>query len=111
MQVYDKVIKTTEEILAPFEARNLTGQPVKQWSMLTENEFLLRNEVAFELGDRAYLSTCYQAVTSSKELVGEDKILLYGKDLQEIKGNVPFTRITWIQAEPAEDQKDRKSVV
>lgn len=104
MQVYDKVIKTTEEILAPFEARNLTGQPVKQWSMLTENEFLLRNEVAFELGDRAYLSTCYHAVTSSKELIGEDKILLYGKDLQEIKGNVPFTRITWIQAEPAEDQ-------
>lgn len=104
MQVYDKVIKTTEEILASFQARDLTAQPAKQWHMLTENEFLLRNETAFELGDRRYPSVCYQAVTSSEELIGEDKILLYGKDLQEIKGNVPFTRITWIQAEPAEDQ-------
>ena len=104
MQVYDKVIRTTEEILAPFGARDLTGKPAKQWPMLTENEFLLRNEVAFELGDRMYPSTCYQAVTSSEELVGEDKILLYGRDLQEIKENVPFTRITWIQAEAADDQ-------
>ena len=104
MQVYDKVIRTTEEILKPFAARDLTAQPAKQWPMLTENEFLLRNEVAFELGGRMYPSTCYQAVTSSEELVGEDKILLYGKDLQEIRGNVPFTRITWIQAEPSSDQ-------
>lgn len=104
MQVYDKVIRTTKEILAPLRARDLTGKPAKQWPMLTENEFLLRNEVAFELGDRMYPSTCYQAVTSSEELVGEDKILLCGKDLQEIKGNVPFTRITWIQAEPDKDQ-------
>lgn len=104
MQVYDKVIRETKEILRPFEARDLTGRPAKHWPMLTENEFLLQNEVAFELGDRMYPSTCYQAVTSSEELVGEDKILLYGKDLQEIKGNVPFTRITWIQAEPDEDQ-------
>lgn len=48
--------------------------------------------------------TCYQAVTSTEHLVGEDKILLYGSDLQEIKGNVPFTRITWMQMEPEENQ-------
>ena len=41
---------------------------------------------------------------SSKELLPEDKILLYGPDLPEIKKNVPFTRITWIQIDPIEDQ-------
>lgn len=104
MQVYDKVIRTTEEMLAPFSARDLTKQPAKRWKMLTENEFLLRNEVAFELGERMYPGTCYQAVTSSEDLVREDKILLYGPDLQEIKGNVPFTRITWLRVEPEENQ-------
>lgn len=104
MQVYDKVIKTTEEILEPFAVKDLTKRPAKPWKMLTENEFLLRNEVAFELGDRMYPGTCYQAVTSSEELIREDKILLYGPDLQEIKGNVPFTRITWLKVDPEENQ-------
>lgn len=104
MQVYDKVIKTTEEILAPFHVKDLSKRPAKRWPLLTENEFLLRNEVAFELGDRMEPATCYQAVTSNEHLVGEDKILLYGPDLQEIKSNVPFTRITWLQIEPEENQ-------
>lgn len=104
MQVYDKVITTTEEMLAPFPGKNLTHVPPKRWPMLKENEFLLRNEVAFELGDRMSPGTCFQAVTSSEELVGEDKILLYGPDLQEIKGNVPFTRITWLQIDEEENQ-------
>lgn len=104
MQVYDKVIKTTEEILTPFAVKDLTKRSAKPWKMLTENEFLLRNEVAFELGDRMYPGTCYQAVTSSEELIREDKILLYGPDLQEIKGNVPFTRITWLKVDPEENQ-------
>lgn len=104
MQVYDKVIKTTEEILAPFHVKDLSKRSAKRWPLLTENEFLLRNEVAFELGDRMEPATCYQAVTSNEHLVGEDKILLYGPDLQEIKSNVPFTRITWLQIEPEENQ-------
>ena len=43
-------------------------------------------------------------MTSSKELISEDQILLYGPDLPEIKKSVPFTRITWIQIDPIEDQ-------
>ncbi len=104
MQVYDKLIKTTEELLSAFSGRNLTQKPVKPWKMLKENEFLLRNEVAFELGEQGFQGTCYQAVTSSEELVGEDKILLYGPDLQEIRGNVPFTRITWLLTDSEENQ-------
>ena len=104
MQVYDKVIETTRELLKPFQAKELNRNHAKPWNLLKENEFLLQKEVAFELGIRSQPSTCYQAVTSSKELLPEDKILLYGPDLPEIKKNVPFTRITWIQIDPIEDQ-------
>ena len=65
---------------------------------------MLQKEVAFELGSRWQSSTCYQALTSSKELLPEDKILLYEQDLPEIKKNVPFARITWVQIDLIEDQ-------
>lgn len=104
MQVYDKVIEKTRELLKPFPAKELNRNHAKSWNLLKENEFLLQKEVAFELGIRSQPSTCYQAVTSSKELISEDQILLYGPDLPEIKKSVPFTRITWIQIDPIEDQ-------
>lgn len=78
MQVYDKVIETTRELLKPFPVKELNRNHAKPWNLLKENEFLLQKEVAFELGIRSQPSTCYQAVTSSKELLPEDKILLYG---------------------------------
>ena len=87
-----------------FPAKELNRNHAKSWNLLKENEFLLQKEVAFELGIRSQPSTCYQAVTSSKELISEDQILLYGPDLPEIKKSVPFTRITWIQIDPIEDQ-------
>ena len=56
------------------------------------------------LGAVVSLPACYQALTSSKELLPEDKILLYEQDLPEIKKNVPFARITWVQIDLIEDQ-------
>lgn len=67
MQVYDKVIEKTRELLKPFPAKELNRNHAKSWNLLKENEFLLQKEVAFELGIRSQPSTCYQAVTSSKE--------------------------------------------
>lgn len=99
MQVYDKVIEEVREILKPFPAADLSKTKPQRWKLLKENEFFLRSESAFELGKRDSVSSCYQAVTSSEELVSEDKILLYGPDLQEIRQDVPFTRITFIQKE------------
>lgn len=103
MQVYDKIIEEVREILKPFPAKDLSKIRPQRWKLLKENEFFLRSESAFELGKRESVSSCYQAVTSSEELVPEDKILLYGPDLQEIRENVPFTRITFIQKDIEED--------
>ena len=77
MQVYDKVIETTRELLKPFPVKELNRNHAKPWNLLKENEFLLQKEVAFELGIRSQPSTCYQAVTSSKELLPEDKIIIW----------------------------------
>lgn len=49
MQVYDKVIETTRELLKPFPVKELNRNHAKPWNLLKENEFLLQKEVAFEL--------------------------------------------------------------
>lgn len=104
MQVYDKVIETTRELLQPFLIKERNRNHAKPWNLLKKDKFVLQKEVAFELGSRWQSSTCYQALTSSKELLPEDKILLYEQDLPEIKKNVPFARITWVQIDLIEDQ-------
>lgn len=103
MQVYNKVIEETRELLSKYEARTLKVGAKKDWKMLEENEFLLRRDIAFELGIRTKPCTCYNAVTSDKDLVGEDKILLYGPDISEIKEDVPFTRITFLNVDNIEN--------
>lgn len=103
MQVYNKVIETTNKLLSNHDVRELDLNDKKNWNMLTENEFLLRRDIAFELGIRTKPSTCFNAVTSDDSLVGEDKVLLIGPDIPEIKEDVTFTRITFLNVDNIDD--------
>ena len=103
MEVYDKVIKDTRKLLSPYTPRELTVGAPHNWNLLEENEFLMKRDIAFELGIRQKPSTCYNAPTSSSDIVSEDKILLYGKDLPEIKKDVTFTRITFLNVDEDKD--------
>ncbi len=102
MNVYDKLIKDTLNIL---NTQNLTELKVKdaKWNMLKSNEFLMGKEVAFELGDRFKDSVVYNVQTSDKSLVGEDKIFLIGKDLQDIKENTNFSRVALFNIDDISD--------
>ncbi len=93
MNVYDNLIKETQDIL---KKQDFTQLKVRKcdWNMLTANEFLMGKEVRFELGDRFKDSVVYHVPTSDKTLVGEDKIFLIGNDLQNIKANTNFSRVT-----------------
>lgn len=93
MNVYDNLIKETLSIL---QKQNFTELQVHHcdWNMLSANEFLMGKEVAFELGDRFKDSVVVHVPTSDKALIGEDKIFLIGKDLQTIKENTNFSRVT-----------------
>lgn len=93
MNVYDNLIKETLSIL---QKQDFTELKVKDcdWNMLDTNEFLMGKEVAFELGDRFKDSVVVHIPTSDETLIGEDKIFLIGQDLQSIKKNTNFSRVT-----------------
>lgn len=102
MNVYDNLIKETLGILNAQPFKQLTVKDC-DWTMLNANEFLMGKEVAFELGDRFKDSIVYNVQTSDKSLIGEDKIFLLGDDLQKIKGNVNFTRVTLFNIDDIDD--------
>lgn len=103
MKVYDNVIKETLDILKDYEGRELKVNNDVTWNCLRNNEFLMEREVAFELGDRINPCTVYNCLTSNDELINEDRILLYGKDLKEIKENTNFSRITFMNVDQVQD--------
>lgn len=93
MNVYDQLIQETLGIL---QKQNFTELKVRDcsWNMLESNEFLMGKEVRFELGDRFKDSVVVHIPTSDKTLIGEDKIFLIGEDLQHIRANTNFSRVT-----------------
>lgn len=103
MQVYDNVIKETLDILKDYECKELRVHEDVTWNCLRNNEFLMEREVAFELGYRIKPCTVYNCLTSNEQLINEDKILLYGKDLNEIKSNTNFSRITFMNVDKIQE--------
>lgn len=102
MNVYDNLIKETVSIL---QKQNFTELKVRDydWNMLQANEFLMGKEVSFELGDRFKDNIVYHVPTSDDALIGEDRIFLLGDDLQNIKKNTNFSRVTLFQIDDIED--------
>ena len=94
MNVYDGLIRKTAELLKGIEYKELKVNPDVKWNLLSANEFLMGRDVAFELGDRLKPCTVYSCPTSTHELISEDRIILIGKDLKDIKKNTNFSRIT-----------------
>lgn len=103
MKVYDSVIKKTWDLLQQEDYRELEVDQQVSWNCLTNNEFLMDREIAFEIGDRMRPSIVFNAQTSDETLISSDRILLIGKDLNEIKENTNFSRITFFQVDEVED--------
>ena len=103
MKVYDSVIKKTWDLLQQEDYRELKVDQQVSWNCLTNNEFLMDREIAFEIGDRMRPSIVFNAQTSDESLISNDRIVLIGKDLNEIKENTNFSRITFFQVDEVED--------
>lgn len=103
MKVYDKLIAETRHLLQDEQVRELEVGAPHVWPLLKDQEFLMRKDVAYQLGVRGKPSTCYNVPTSTEGLVSEDKIYLYGKDLNEINEDTTFTKITLMNVDEIKD--------
>lgn len=103
MELYEGIIRDTMDLLEAYTPRSLEVSMDSIWETGKKNELILKSDSAFELGGSYKAAVSYQAVTSSKELVPRDEILLYGEDLGQIREDTVFARIALLHIDKLED--------
>ncbi len=74
------------------------------WEDVGRNEIVMQKDSAFELQ-----GTGFELFTS--ENLGKDEVILVGKDLKEIKNDVPFARVSLIELEETTDEQKAHDVI
>lgn len=97
MELYNSTIKELSEKLAGYKTREWGFDPKKAWRDLGQNELILGKDAQYELGGSYLPATNFTCVTSDDKLVTEDKIILIGKDLHELRADTSFTRIVFLK--------------
>jgi hypothetical protein len=97
MELFNPLISDTRDLLAPKNATVWPYSPAGCWKDLGANELVLQRDAAYELGARGRGSANYVLFTSSADLVPEDRVVLYGKDLREIQTDCDFARIVLLR--------------
>ena len=97
MELYNSLIRDTQALLESGAPKAWPYRPGSEWKDIGSSELVLQKDAAFELGCSGRGSANYVLFTSSPELVKEDQVLLYGKDLGEISGPVDFARIVLLR--------------
>ncbi|MFB0920448.1 MAG: carbon monoxide dehydrogenase [Oscillospiraceae bacterium] len=107
MKIYDELILRTMALLKAFEPREYSYDSKRSAAYGGKNELILAREAAFELGEGTLPSVSFTAITENEELVPEDRILLFGKDLSELTGSPPFARIVFLRTDNIEENGEQ----
>lgn len=96
MELYNSIIEKIDGHLGSSQPRRFKYDPRRTWEDVGGNQLVMLKESAYELGGDSKPAVSYACVTSG-DYVQEDEILVYGRDLNEIKGSVPFARIAVVK--------------
>lgn len=106
MNLYHGIIENTLDLLgAPSKVWSYDEK--KTWKDLGENEVVLKKEAAYELGADQLGAVHFLSVTTDNTMIQEDQILLFGKDLKEIKQDTAYARIALLELKEVSDDEDR----
>ena len=97
MELFNSLFRDTEALLEKGRPTVWNYDPSAAWRDIGSSELVLQKDAAYELGAAGKGSANYVLFTSSGELVSEDKVILYGPDLKDIKGDCDFARIVLLR--------------
>ena len=107
MELYNSLIKDSRALLEKGSPRVWDYKSGDEWIDIGSSELVLQKDAAFELGAAGKGSANYVLFTSSAELVNKDQVLLYGPDLNEIRGDVDFARIVLLRVGVLDDEDEQ----
>ena len=97
MELYNSIIEKIGGMLGVSEPRHYDYDQGKCWEDVGGNQLVMMKEAAYELGGDNKPAVNYACVTSTEGFADKDEIFVYGKDLNEINGSVPFARIAIVK--------------
>ena len=106
MVLYNHLIKDTEELLKGTPKTWAYSESAK-WKDLGVSELVLQKDAAYELGAQGKGSANFVLFTSSAELVSEDKVMLFGRDMGEIRSDCDFARIVLLRIGVLDDDDEK----
>ena len=97
MRLYDEMIHESLGLLEAYPGKKLQTEGTGSWKDIGKESMILRSEMAYELGGDNLPAIGSQMLTANPELVPEDEIILYGKDLPEIRRNTAYARLALVR--------------
>lgn len=96
MKLYDETIKKMKLLLETGVSRNL---PLREslWPEVSDRSMILRSEMAYELGGGNLAALGATVLTANRDLAAADGVTLTGRDLPEIKSDVPYARVALVR--------------
>lgn len=105
MEIFDKVIINTLDLLNQYKGESLRLS--SYFGLSKEKTFIFPSSSYIELGASSCPSCYLISYTSNESLVNKDETILIGKDIKDLKGDVPFARIAFLLIED-EHKKDQQ---
>ncbi len=107
MELFNSLIRDTKSLLEKGSPRAWEYSPSRCWHDIGSSELVLQKDAAYELGASGKGSANYVLFTSDPQLVSEDRVLLYGPDLREIRSDVDFARIVLLRVGVLDDDEEQ----
>ena len=104
MELFDSIIRETTEKTEPLMAQRWDFDPDACWPSTERSELIMQSEQAFELGGSGTSSANFTCVTTTENLILKDEVVLCGKDIPEITGDVSFARIVLLGVKDIGDE-------
>lgn len=97
MELYNAIIEKAMALGGASRPRRYDYDPRDAWPDTGEFELVMLRDAAYELGGGSRSAVNFTCVTSSPRLIDRDEILVYGPDLDEIREDCDYIRITLLR--------------
>ncbi len=106
-KLFDKEIKDVLNLISGLECAEFGFDRNNIAKEGSANELILKRDMAYELGEGSFPATSITAITLDESLVPADGVYVIGKDLDKIKSDGPFARITLIRTDDVYEHGDQ----
>lgn len=111
MILFDTIIEDTNEKIASITTKSWDYDATDCWKNLKRSELIMQSDQIYELGGSGTPSANFTCVTTNMDLVPKDEVILCGKDLNELHGDVSFARIVLLGVNDIGDEDAAHSAI